>query len=68
MGRAGAGEFARVTPLGPAAFGLSFRRPSPDCAGLEGGAGAWDPVLLVDALSDVVEHALVGDGALALEG
>jgi hypothetical protein len=28
---------------------------------------AWDPVLLIDELSDVIEHALVGVGASALQ-
>jgi hypothetical protein len=59
IGRDGSDAFARVTPLGPGAFGLAFRGP----ASAEG-AAPWDPVLLIDDLADVVEHALVGEGAL----
>jgi len=42
--------FARVTALGGGSYGLAFRG---------GIAGAWEP-LLVDTLSAVVEHALIG--------
>jgi hypothetical protein len=60
--------FARVTPLGPGAYGLAFRTP----AQAEGApetesdphAKTWQPILLVDVLPQVVEHALVGEGAL----
>jgi hypothetical protein len=61
LGRDGGDAFARVTPIGPGAFGLAFR--SVDVAGA-GEAPSWDAVLLIDALGDVVEHALVGEGAL----
>lgn len=53
LGREQTGAFARVTPLGTGAYGLAF-----------GSASAWEPVLLIDTLADVVEHALVGEGAL----
>jgi len=54
LGLTGDDAFARVTPLGAGSFGLAFRE----------GAETWEPMLLVDALGDVVEHALVGVGAL----
>ncbi|MCL2448383.1 MAG: hypothetical protein FWD17_05500 [Polyangiaceae bacterium] len=61
LGRDGGEAFARVTPLGPGAFGLAFRRADFDGAT---DASPWDAVLLIDALGDVVEHALIGEGAL----
>jgi hypothetical protein len=60
LGRDEGEAFARVTPLGPAAFGLAFRSVD-DAAD---GAPSWDAVLLIDSLGDVVEHALIGEGAL----
>lgn len=60
LGRNDSEAFARVTPIGPGAFGLAFRNVEADAAE----APSWDAVLLIDALSDVVEHALVGEGAL----
>jgi hypothetical protein len=44
--------FARVTPMPAGAYGLSFR--SADAP------SSWAPMLLVDDLSEVVNHALVG--------
>jgi hypothetical protein len=66
LGRDGGDAFARVTPLGPGAFALAFRSVANDAAA-QGTtpASAWDAVLLIDELPDVVEHALVGEGALA---
>jgi hypothetical protein len=52
--------FARVTPLGSGAFGLSFRRVDPSVLSR---AHEWEPLLLVDSLSDIVEHALIGAAA-----
>jgi hypothetical protein len=58
--------FARVTPLGGGAYGLAFRSP---CQ-VDGETGyaphlkTWEPILLVDVLPQVVEHALIGEGAL----
>lgn len=57
--------FARVTPLGVGAYGLSFRTAVSSGLAL---TSEWDPVLLVDDLAETVEHALVGEGALTLEG
>lgn len=53
LGLRGDDAFARLTPLGGGQFGLAFRAPS-----------TWEPLLLVDALADVVEHALVAVDAL----
>jgi hypothetical protein len=66
LGRDGDDAFARVTPFGPGAYALAFRSP----AGEHGvpALGSFDPVLLIDGLSDVVEHALVGEGALPQQG
>lgn len=53
--------FARLTPLGGGQYGLAFRaveaKPSH--------TNAWEPLLLVDELAQVVEHALVAVDALA---
>jgi hypothetical protein len=64
--------FARLTPLGGAAYGLAFRTLAPDAdeSALEETPAAlasprWEPVLLVDGLADVVEHALIAVDALA---
>ena len=61
LGRHGGDAFARVTPIGPGAFGLAFRSVDIDAPA----APPWDAVLLIDSLADVVEHALVGEGALS---
>jgi hypothetical protein len=66
LGRDGDDAFARLTPFGAGAYALAFRSH----AGEHGvpALGSFDPVLLIDALADVVEHALVGEGALPLQG
>jgi hypothetical protein len=65
--------FARVTHLGGESFGLAFRGPDADGSeGEEGSTGdgasaqKWQPMLLVDDLANVVEHALVAESALPL--
>jgi hypothetical protein len=52
--------FARITPLGGASYGLAFRAlgASPSHT------NAWEPLLLVDDLASVIEHALVAVDAL----
>ena len=57
IGLRGSEAYARLTPLGGASFGLSFRGVASESSG-------WDPLLLVDTLCEVVEHALVAGGAL----
>ena len=55
--------FARLTPLGGTLFGLAFRaagrRPSQK--------NSWEPMLLVDELVDVVEHAIVAIEAVPIQ-
>jgi hypothetical protein len=63
LGFRGSDEFARVTPLGGASYGLAFR--ALDAANANGAHGsAWEPLFLVDDLASVVEHALVAVGVL----
>ena len=50
LGLRGDEAFARLTPLGAGSYGLAFRA-------LDG--NAWEPLLLIDDLDSVVEHALV---------
>ncbi len=74
LGLRGGDAFARLTALGGASYGLAFRaglgREDSGASMKEAtsaarrGAGKWDPVLLIDELVDVVEHALVGASAL----
>jgi hypothetical protein len=59
LGLQGDEAFARLTPLGGGLFGLSFR-----CVD---DPGAWEPMLLIDALEAVVEHALVAVEALPIQ-
>jgi len=69
LGLGGDQPFARVTPLGGNAFGLSFRTPEVAPEGTPDDAAAapkWQPMLLVDDLANVVEHALVAERALPL--
>jgi hypothetical protein len=71
LGHRGGDAFARLTALGGSSYGLAFRA---GCRqdGQDGkradrrGGGTWDPVLLIDDLVDVVEHALVGVSALPI--
>lgn len=68
LGLRGGDAFARLTALGGASYGLAFRAGSATDAreGARRSASTWDPVLLIDELVDVVEHALVGVRALPL--
>ncbi len=55
--------FARLTPLGGTLFGLAFR-----AAGTRANHNnAWEPLLLVDELVDVVEHAVVAIEAIPMQ-
>jgi hypothetical protein len=58
LGLRGKDAFARLTPLGGASYGLAFRGSGPE------GQLEWEPLLLVDELDQVVEHALIAEGAL----
>lgn len=64
--------FARLTPLGGGQYGLAFRASAGEGPRTHDGTAArathtnaWEPLLLVDELADVVEHALVAVDALA---
>jgi hypothetical protein len=59
LGLQGEEAFARLTPLGGGLFGLAFRGVDEP--------GAWEPMLLIDALEAVVEHALVAVEAIAIQ-
>jgi hypothetical protein len=70
VGRGEDEAFARITPLGADAYGLAFRAPAMASGeSIEADATSrsmwakWGPLLLIDALADVVEHALIGEGA-----
>jgi len=63
LGLRGREPFARVTPLGGASFGLAFRAIEAQSAH----ANAWEPLLLVDDLLSVIEHALVAVDAIPAE-
>jgi hypothetical protein len=52
--------FARLTALGGASYGLAFRAEN---TGKRSAPATWEPVLLVDELSEAIEHALIGIGA-----
>jgi hypothetical protein len=65
LGMRGGDAFARLTALGGTSYGLAFRAGIGEAGGGRRAGGAtWDPVLLIDELVDVVEHALVGAAAL----
>lgn len=62
LGLRGDEAYARVTPLGGSSFGLAFRATAPGVKASH--VNAWEPLLLVDELDGVVEHALVAVDAL----
>jgi hypothetical protein len=64
LGLRGADPFARVTPLGGASYGLAFRAMEAKSTH----TNAWEPLLLVDHLAAVVEHALIAIDAIPIEG
>ncbi|HTB74181.1 MAG TPA: hypothetical protein VK762_13105 [Polyangiaceae bacterium] len=68
LGLRGGDAFARLTALGGASYGLAFRAGGHADAKdvFKNGGGTWDPVLLIDDLVDVVEHALVGVSAVPI--
>jgi len=55
LGLPGGEPYARVTPLGGASYGLAFRAIEAQ----RSHTSAWEPLLLVDDLMSVIEHALV---------
>lgn len=64
IGLRGHDAYARLTPVRESLFGLAFHdEESP--ADAPSGRG-WHPLILVDTLEDLVEHALIAEGALPL--
>jgi hypothetical protein len=72
VGFSGDEAFARLTPLGGSAYGLAFRTPSlgsrgaQQAAGYAGKGSNWEPLLLIDELAELVEHALVAVDAVGI--
>src|SRR5262249_14800019 len=73
LGLRGQDAYARLTPVRDSLFGLAFRAQTgagvaaeSDAAQSEA-AAAWHPLLLVDALEDVVEHALIAVDAVSVQ-
>jgi hypothetical protein len=65
LGLARREPFARVVPFGNGSFGLGFRAmPAAARAASQRQASGWEPLLLVDELEAVVEHALIAVGAI----
>jgi hypothetical protein len=63
LGLSGENAFARLSPIGGSSYGLAFRSTvAPDRRAPT--TPSWEPLLLVDELQTVVEHALVGVSAL----
>ena len=66
LGLPGENAFARLSPIGGSSYGLAFRSPvAPDRRAAT--TPSWEPLLLVDELRTVVEHALVGVSALDMD-
>lgn len=63
LGLRGDDSFARVTPLGNGSFGLAFRAMEARSSH----TNAWEPLLLVDELASVIEHALVAVDAIPVD-
>ena len=62
LGLARGEPFARVVPLGNGSYGLAFRAIEARAAH----TNAWEPLLLVDELEAVIEHALIAVDAVAV--
>ena len=60
LGLEGCSAYARLTPLGGASYGLAFRAIEAETTH----TNAWEPLLLVDDLVSVIEHALVAVDAI----
>lgn len=67
LGIQGDEAFARLTPLGGGLFGLSFRALEADAQASAGAQSYWEPLLLIDELSAVVEHALIAVEAIVIQ-
>jgi hypothetical protein len=60
LGLRGREPYARLTPLGGGQYGLAFRAIEAHATH----TNAWEPLLLVDDLVSVIEHALVAVDAI----
>src|SRR5579859_3367882 len=59
LGLRGEDAYARLTPVRDSLYGLAFRTVESEAANPR-----WEPLLLIDVLEDLVEHALVAVDAL----
>jgi hypothetical protein len=68
LGLRGEDAYARLTPvresLREALFGLAFRDEEDTSSSSPTSRRGWHPLLLVDTLEDIVEHALIAVDAL----
>jgi hypothetical protein len=60
LGLFGRDSYARLTPLGGGQYGLAFRAIEASSRH----TNAWEPLLLVDDLVSVIEHALIAVDAI----
>jgi hypothetical protein len=63
LGLQGREAYARIVPLGNGSYGLAFRAVEASSSH----TNAWEPLLLVDELHAVVEHALVAVDAIPVD-
>jgi hypothetical protein len=64
LGLRGEDAYARLTPVRDSLYGLAFRTPTPPPTAAVSPIHGWEPLLLVDTLEDLVEHALVAVDAI----
>jgi hypothetical protein len=55
--------YARLTPVRDSLYGLAFRSYDKGEGAAHDSQG-WEPLLLIDALEDLVEHALIAIDAV----
>jgi hypothetical protein len=65
LGLARGEPFARVVPFGNGSFGLGFRSLRDPERALSHRHPGWEPLLLIDDLETVVEHALIAVDAIS---
>ncbi len=63
LGLKGREPYARIVPLGNGSYGLAFRAVEARSSH----TNAWEPLLLVDDLHAVVEHALIAVDAIPVD-
>jgi hypothetical protein len=68
LGLRGEDAYARLTPVRESVretlFGLAFRDDEDTPSSSETSKRGWHPLLLVDTLEDLVEHALIAVDAI----